>query len=952
MNENKIRGLFYKINVDEIEQYVQELESFEYFLDFKTIDTLNLLKSEILKNSWKIILCDCGSEKKEAEEIVDFINDTNRAIRVIIISESIDKSLLKLSLKESKIDLVTKDRTSQVAYSIIKCYQKTITLNQSEFAQKEIIRLQKTQTEHDNFLNQVIESTSNPIFYKGTEGRYFGCNTAFANFIGLPKDEIIGKTVFEVAPQEFAQKYYEMDQEFFENPVTQRYEYKVADSKGEIMDVIFFKTAIRDDNGNVVGLLGHMFDISDRKKLETELKKEKEIAEFILDTSSMLYVTLDLDGVVTSVNKRACTVIELNKNNIVGKSWLEHFVPEERKDAVEKTFRDILNESVDISNKIEGKVLTATKKVIDVLWENSLIKDDDGKVIGILSSGKEIIEENRLAKELALSENKYRTLVENMHEGLGIVDLNEKIIFSNPAFDRMFGLDVGEMLGRDIREFVKKEDLDKIQHETSLRMSDQKSQYKVTIVRKDGKERVINISSVPWKNENNEIVGALGMIMDITTEHYFNKKLERKVEIEQSIVKISSQFISVENFDKKLNYALRELYNIIEAERYGLLVVKNNKILLSTEQHYYNSSKHGIDFEDIEYDKFEYALKMLESLDFIFIDDVNNLPDEAKVEREIFAKHKIFNFLGIPFYSESRLAGLLSISNIYDVNEWTIEELALLRTVADIIGHAYNRKIAEDKAQQLKQDLITKNKELEQVVYVTSHDIRSPVVNILGFSDEMIKALNKLTNKVFDEANTIHNREDIEYLVNKDIPQIMNFIKISGQKIDKLLLALLKLSRLGRASINKVKVNMNELMNSLLSTFEYRIKEHDIDIQIEPLMNCYTDEVQINQVISNLIDNAIKYRSNTRKPIIKITSQENGEHITYCIEDNGIGISEKELDKVFDVFYRINPENQDGEGMGLALIKKTIERLDGDISVGSKVGEGTKFYISLEKQEH
>lgn len=951
MNENTIRGLFYKISIKEIEQYILELESFEYFLDYKTADTLNVLKSEILKNSWNIILCDCDSEKKDIEEIVDFINDTNRPIRVIIISESIDKSLLKLSLKESKVDLTTKDRSNQVAYSIIKCYQKTITLNQSEFAQKELMRLQKTQTEHDNFLNQVIESTSNPIFYKGSEGRYFGCNTAFANFIGLPKDEIIGKTVFEVAPKEFAQKYYEMDQEFFKNPVTQRYEYKVANSKGEIMDVIFFKTAIRDDNGNVVGLLGHMFDITERKKLEVELKKEKEIAEFILDSSNMIYVTLDLNGTITSVNKRTCSVLELSKGQIIGKNWIEHFIPEDRKRKVDKIFHDILSGSVNLSQKIEGKVLTATKKVIDVLWENSLIKDNNGQVIGTLSSGKEIIEENRLAKELELTENKYQTLVENMHEGLGIVDLDEKIIFSNPAFDKIFGLKPGEMLGRDIRDFIKKDDLDKIQHETDLRKTDRKSQYKVNIKRKDGKERVISISSVPWKNEKDEIVGTLGMITDVTTEDYFNKKLEEKVEIEQSIVKISSQFISVEKFDEKLNYALRELHNIIEAERYGLLVVKNNKILLSTEQHYYDSSKQGTDFENIEYDTFEYALKMLESLDFIFIDDVNNLPDEAKVEKEIFAKHKIFNFLGIPFYSESRLAGLLAISNIYDVNEWTIEELSLLRTVAGIIGHAYNRKIAEDKAQKLKIDLITKNKELEQVVYVTSHDIRSPVVNILGFSDEMIKALNKLTNKVFDQANTIHNQEDIEYLVNKDIPQIMNFIKISGQKIDKLLLALLKLSRLGRAAINKVNVDMNELMNSLLSTFEYRIKEQNVDIQIEPLSGCYTDEVQVNQVFSNLIDNAIKYRSPERKPIIKISSQENGEYVTYCIQDNGIGISEKELDKIFDVFYRIDPENQNGEGMGLALIKKTVERLDGDISVGSTEGKGTKFYISLEKQQ-
>lgn len=950
MTDNKIKALFYNVSVSKSELYTKELGSLDYIPEFKIVETLNVLKSEILNNVWNIILFDGTTGTNDIEEISDFINETERNSRIIIMSDNIDLQLIKLALHDSKIDLVAKSNKDHVVFGIINNFEKTKTYSQTEFAQKELIRLQKTQSEHDHFLNQVIESTTNPIFYKGTEGRYYGCNTAFADFIGIPKEEIIGKTVFDVAPKQLAQKYYEMDQEFFKNPVTQSYEYKVANVKGEEMHVVFYKSAIRDDDGNVVGLLGHMFDITDRKKLETELKKEKEIARFILDTSDTIYITLDLEGKVTSVNRKACEVLDLNRDQIIGKNWIKHFIPKEYQDHVQDLFNDIIHGDADLNNTEHGKVITATKNVKEIVWKNSLIKDNNGKVTGALSSGREIIQEEHLAKELELSENKYKTLIENMHEGLGIVDLDEKIIFSNPAFDRIFGLEPGEMLGKDIREFISKEDLDKIQQETNLRKTGQKSQYKVTIVRNDGKQRVINVSSVPWKNEKNEIVGALGMVMDVTTEDYFNKKLEEKVEIEQSIIKISSQFISVENFDDKLNSTLRELYNIIEAERYGLLVVNNNKIALTSEQHYFESAKVDSNFKDIDYEEFGYALKMLESLGFILFDDVNKLPDEAKTEKEIFNKHNIFNFLGIPFYSGSKLAGLLAISNIYDVNEWTIEGLAMLRTVADIIGHAYNRKMAEDKAQKLKLDLVTKNKELEQVVYVTSHDIRSPVINILGFSDEMIKALSKLTNKVFDNANTIHNKEEIEYLVNKDIPQIMNFIKVSGQKIDKLLLALLKLSRLGRAAIHKVNVDMNELMNSLLSTFEYRIKEHDVDIQIEPLMNCYTDEVQINQVFSNIIDNSIKYRSHDRKPMIKISSRENTENITYCIEDNGIGISENELDKIFDVFYRINPENQDGEGMGLSLIKKTVERLGGDISVGSTEGEGTKFYISLEKQ--
>ncbi len=950
MNNNTIKGLFYKVDTNEIKQYAQELNTLEYFLEFKLVTTLNHVKSEILNNTWNMVLLDGTVEQNDMEEILDFIHDTNRNISILVLSKSINKPLLEFVLQKPKMDIVRKDNLNQLAYSIINNFEKTQTLNQNEFAKKELIRLQKTQSEHDHFLNQVIESTSNPIFYKGTEGRYFGCNTAFANFIGLPKNEIIGKTVFEIAPKEFARKYHKMDQEFFENPVTQQYEYKVANMQGEIMDVVFYKSAIRDDNGNVVGLLGHMFDISDRKKLETDLKREKELAQKILDTSDEMFVSMDLHGNITSVNKKTCDVFRCGKQHLIGKNWFSDIIPKDEVEVSKESFKEIISKSANHRESVHRKIITFDKQEKQVSWKIGQIADAEGNISGVLISGREMHGQD-ITHKLEMSEKRYQLLIENMQEGIGIADLNENVVFSNAAFDKIFGFEPGEMVGKNLKDFIIEEEMEKVFKETGKRKSNLKSVYKLAIKRKDSKQRVINVSSVPWKDNKDQIIGAIGMVTDITTHDYFTKRLESKVKIEQSIVKISSQFISTENFDDKLNFALKELHTIIEAERYGMLIVKDNSITLNAEQHFSGSTNMGVEFQPIEYKKFQFALKMLESLDFIFIDDITKLPEEAKTEKEIFTQHRIFNFLGIPFYSQSKLAGILAISNIYNVNEWTIEDLSLLRTVADVIGHAYHRKIAEDKAQSLKYDLITKNKELEQVVYVTSHDIRSPVVNILGFSDEMIKALNKLTNKVFDEANTIQNRGDIEYLINKDIPQILNFIKISGQKIDKLLLALLKLSRLGRAAINKANVNMNELMSSLLSTFEYKVKELDIEIQTENLHNCYTDEVQINQVFSNIIDNAIKYRSPQRKAVIKISSQQNNNKITYCIEDNGIGIPESELDKIFDVFYRIDPENQEGEGMGLALIKKTIERLDGDISVGSVQGEGTKFYISLEKQK-
>ncbi len=820
--ENRINALFYNLKETEIKAILDKLYNLGYLLEYKLVSGLGKLKSEIMKSVWDIIVVDHENKNSTIEEILDFIKDLNCNTNILIASDKVDAELVKLAFKNPKNDIVIKADNSQLCLALIRNYEKARAIEQFDFTKKELLRNQHSLNEHDNFLNQVIESTENPIFYKGLGGRYLGCNEAFAKLIGLPKDKIIGKTVFDVAPKEFAEKYKKMDEEFFKNPVVQKYEYKAEHADGYTMDVLFHKSPLIDEEGNVIGLLGHMFDVTDNQKTE---------------------------------------------------------------------------------------------------------------------------------KALIESEQKYKMLVENMQEGVGTVDLNENVVFSNGAFDKMFGCEPGEMVGQNLKDYVVEDDFPNVLHHTARKKENQTSTYKLGIVRKDKKKRILNVSSVPWKDSNNEVIGAMGLVMDITAQEYSTKRLEKRIRIEQSIVNISSQFISSENFSTKLDSTLMELKNIIEAERYGILSIKNNILNLSNE-FYNNNEGSRNEFTEFHMEDLQYSLNMLESFDFIFYNDIANLPDEASAEKEMFSKYRIFNFLAIPFYNNSKLSGLIAIMNIFDVDEWTLEDLSLLRTITEIIEHAFGRNKAEEKVKQLNLDLIVKNEELEQVVYVTSHDIRSPVVNILGFSDEMIKALNKLSDKIFIETNSIQNKDEIEYLLKKDVPQILNFIKVSGQKIDKLLMALLKLSRLGRAAINKTNVDMNYLVKTVLNNFEYIIKQDNIHIQTDELVGCYTDEVAINQVFSNLIDNSIKYKSPERETQIKISCKEDDDNVIFILEDNGIGIPEGEINKIFDVFYRINPENQQGEGIGLSLIKKTIERLDGKISVGSKEGEGTKFFISLEKQRN
>ena len=136
-----------------------------------------------------------------------------------------------------------------------------------------------------DYLNSLLETIPNPVFYKDNQGKYTGCNRAFEDFIGKPRSDIVGKTVYELGPKEIADKYYQMDSALFKNPGKQHYEWKIKKTGGELRDVIFDKATINDSIGNGVGLVGVISDITERKQSERALQKSESTLKAILAAS-------------------------------------------------------------------------------------------------------------------------------------------------------------------------------------------------------------------------------------------------------------------------------------------------------------------------------------------------------------------------------------------------------------------------------------------------------------------------------------------------------------------------------------------------------------------------------------------------------------------------------------------------------------------------------------------
>jgi signal transduction histidine kinase len=268
----------------------------------------------------------------------------------------------------------------------------------------------------------------------------------------------------------------------------------------------------------------------------------------------------------------------------------------------------------------------------------------------------------------------------------------------------------------------------------------------------------------------------------------------------------------------------------------------------------------------------------------------------------------------------------------------------------------------ESTVQERTSDLREANDEIQRFAYIVSHDLRSPLVNIMGFTSE----LEELRGDIYRRIATLSRPDDApppatddaaavvepvldepDKQLSQDFTEALGFIKSSIAKMDRLISAILNLTREGRREFHPAAIAMRDLMENIASTVAHQAAEAGAEIRIEPLPDIVSDRLAIEQIFSNLIDNALKYLKSGVSGDIAIRGRRKLGFAIFEVTDNGRGIAPKDHQRIFDLFRRAGPQDRPGQGIGLAHARALVRRLGGTMSVSSEPNIGSTFTVTL-----
>jgi len=257
----------------------------------------------------------------------------------------------------------------------------------------------------------------------------------------------------------------------------------------------------------------------------------------------------------------------------------------------------------------------------------------------------------------------------------------------------------------------------------------------------------------------------------------------------------------------------------------------------------------------------------------------------------------------------------------------------------------------ENKVQDRTAALTRANEEIQRFAYIVSHDLRAPLVNVMGYTSELDQAGRIIDRSIAEEETRRTVDPEVIAAVREDMPEAISFIRASTEKMDRLINAILKLSREGRRNLLPETLDMQAMTQGIADSVNHQVAEAGASIDVRALPEIESDRLSMEQIFGNLIDNAVKYLDADRPGEIVVSGEDlTGGWVVYRVADNGRGVAPRDHERIFELFRRSGRQDRSGEGLGLAFVRNSVRRLGGSIDVESELGKGSTFILKFPKR--
>ena len=648
-------------------------------------------------------------------------------------------------------------------------------------------------------------------------------------------------------------------------------------------------------------------DIIERKKMENTLKESETRYRTIFENTGIPFMIIEEDMTISLINDEMEKTFGYLKEEVEGKrKWTEFVASKEDLERMKKYHR-IRRENPEAAPKeYEYRAIAKDGSIKDVLINIAMIPETKRSIASFI----DITERKKAEEEVKNSQQMLETVLEHFPGVVFWKDYNSVYLGCNRNFSIGAGFDnPSEIIGKTDYEMpwgsTEAEDY-RADDRQVMDSGTSKLHIIETQLQSDGSLIWFDTNKIPLFDSKDKVIGILGVSHDITELKEAEEKLKHAYDhLEEQVEERTAEL-------EEANEALeeRELQYKTLAENSPDLILRVNTDLKciyvnSTITKYTNMPPESFIGKTID------ELSLPKKYNSQFKEDYHKLFKTGETQN---LEYKLPTIEGYKFFHATTVPEFNPNGNIETA-------LSVIRDITTI-------KRSENKLKEIVTELERSNQELQSFAYITSHDLQEPLRTMASYAQLLKRRYGGQLDSDADEF--------IEFMVN------------GASRMKGMIQGLLDYSRVGTRGEEFKEFNAIKALNDALLNLESSIKESNAEITHDKLPNIVADENQISRVFQNLIGNAIKFRKPDEPSRIHISAKKIDDEYIFSVSDNSIGIEQDYIDQIFEVFKRLHTiDEYEGAGIGLAIVKRIVDRHNGRVWAESEYDKGSTFYFTI-----